>query len=104
MRAPSPARIDRAGAAWRPSRLESLDGEETVLEHAQARKEIGDLEGPRQSERGAPMRRQRGDVLLEQADDARADAEVACDQVEQRGLAGAVRSDDGAALTLVHDE
>ena len=47
---------------------------------------------------GARARGQRSDVAAEQLDGARADREVAADEVEERRLAGPVRAEDRAAL------
>ena len=58
--------------------------------------EEGDvLEGPGQAERGAPGGRHAGHVAPLEDDPARLRAVEAGDAVEQAGLAGAVRPDDG---------
>ena len=82
-------------------RGEPLDGEQAVLEHGQARKEVRDLEGPREAEGGPPVGGGARDVLAEERDRARGDRQLARDQVEERRLAGAVRADepgDGARV------
>ena len=50
----------------------------------------------------APLRRHAPQLLSEQPDRAGVGGEIAGDQVEQRGLAGAVRADDQAPLAR-HD-
>ena len=65
------------------------------------REQRDDLVGARQAEVHAPMRRQPGDVLLEQEDLAAIAAQIPGHQVEQRRLAGAVRADDQPPLALL---
>ena len=83
-------------------RPQPLDREQNIVEHRQAREQAGDLERPRHAERGAAVALPGGDVAAEQQHLARARRKYAGDQVEQRGLAGAVRADDGLAVAR-HD-
>ena len=69
-----------------------------IVLHAQRRKQVGDLEGAGNAELGAPVRRQPRDVVTVEHDAAAGRRQHAGDGVEQRGLAGAVGTDDGAAL------
>src|SRR5271156_6653123 len=64
-----------------------------------AGKQGDDLIGARQSEMRALVGRQMGNVGSKQPDRTGICPQVAADLVEQRGLAGAVRADDQAALT-----
>jgi hypothetical protein len=50
------------------------------------------------------MRRQAGDIVAIESDAARRRRQSAGDGVEQRGLAGPIRSDNGAALALRYGE
>src|SRR6185312_1654082 len=52
----------------------------------------------------APVGRQIGDVGVEQADRSRIWPEVAADLIEQRCLAGSVRTDDQATFAGAHRE
>src|SRR5260221_8289231 len=61
-----------------------------------------DLVGPGEAAMGAPPARQPRDVLAEQRDRAAVDPQLAGDQMEQGGLAGAIRPDDQPALARRH--
>ena len=63
-----------------------------------------DLEGAGDAELGNRARQMRRDVVAEEADGAGLRPEIAGRDVEERGLAGAVRSDDGEVLALVDVE
>src|SRR5690606_1566416 len=58
------------------------------------REEVGELEGAAQPQARAARRAQAGDVAPAEAHDAGAGAQLAGDQVEVGGLAGAVGTDD----------
>ena len=79
-------------------RPQALDRQQHVVEHGQAREQAGDLERARHAERGAAVALPAGDVLAEQQHLPGARRKNAGDQVEQRGLAGAVRPDDRLAV------
>ena len=83
-------------------RPQALDRQQHVVEHGEFRKQAGDLERARHAERGAPVARPVGDILAEQQDLPGRHRIDAGDQIEQRGLAGAVRADDGLAVAR-HD-
>src|SRR5215470_12512206 len=88
-----------AASMYREARgVEPLDGEEHALEYGEPRKERRDLERPRQSELCAPVRRHARHVLTLEANASRRRPVDARDDVEQRGLAGAVGSNDRQAL------
>src|SRR5215510_2224510 len=75
-----------------------------VVEHAHMVEQGEVLEGASDAERGSRIAGQRGDVaaLIEQRAFARPVA--AGDAVDDRGLAGAVRPDDGEQLAALHAE
>ena len=66
-----------------------------VFQHRHAGENADILEAARHAEAGAGMGGQGGDVAAVQADAARCRRHQAADQVEHRGLAGAVRADQG---------
>src|ERR1700759_2017805 len=61
----------------------------------------GDLEAARQAFTVDLVRRQAVDALAIEQHLARGQRKAAADQIEQRGLAGAVGPDDGVALALL---
>src|SRR5580704_2268855 len=63
-----------------------------------------DLIGARHAEMGAFAARRPRDVAVEQLDRAGVGLQLAGDQIEQGGLAGAVRADDQAALARLDFE
>src|SRR6187402_2671300 len=69
-----------------------------VLPHAQARKDVGDLETAREAAPVDLLRPGPGNVPAVQADGPRAWPQSSADEVEQRGLAGTVRTDDRMPL------
>src|SRR5665213_2450847 len=69
-----------------------------VAQQRVAREQGDDLIGARQSQMRAAARRQARELLTEQRHRAAIGAQLAGDQVEQRRLAGAVGTDDEAAL------
>ena len=89
-RAPEPHRA-AAGRACTASRTFS-----STVSDAEHRR---GLEGAAEPEPGPPVRRQPGDVRRRPGDPAGGRPEQPGDQVEQRGLAGAVGADDGEELT-----
>ncbi len=75
-----------------------------VPEHGQAREDVGDLEGARDSLAADLVRGLAPDVLALEQDPPLVGLQVAGDQVEKRGFAGAVRTDDGDEVARVHPE
>ena len=73
-------------------------GEIDEIADAEAAEQLRYLIGAPQAAPDAFMHRQRGDVLVEEADAAGGRQEVAGDGVEQRRLAGAVGAEHGAPL------
>src|SRR3989304_3267016 len=73
------------------------DAAAEVLEHAEAREEVGHLEGAAEAPPVDLVGGQVGDVLALEPDAPARHRVLARDQVEQRGLAGAVRPDDRVA-------
>src|SRR5882757_936466 len=71
-----------------------------IFEHRQAVEDRGDLEAPRQAHPVDAVRRQLVDPDTVEQDLARRQRKTATDQVEERGLAGAVRTDDGVAFSF----
>jgi len=70
-----------------------------IVERGEIRQQRGDLERARQSERAAAIGRHMGDVLTRKADGAGVRQQLSGQLADQRGLAGAVRSDDGVHLS-----
>src|SRR5262249_10801494 len=77
---------------------EGLHRQETVLEGAQAGKEVRDLVRARPAEARPSVRSRARDVPAEERDLAAGRPGLAADQAEQRGLARPVGPDDRAAL------
>ena len=67
-----------------------------VFEYRQFGEDFGDLESPRHPSRHALMRGKPRDVLAVEDDAAGSRRKESADQVEEGGLAGAVRPDDRA--------
>src|SRR6185437_10595393 len=79
----------------------SLKRQPDVFQHGQIREQVGQLKRPADAALGALRRRQARYVAAVEQYRARAGAQLARDQVEIGGLAGAVRPDDrgeGAAV------
>src|SRR5690606_37486133 len=87
-----PARPDRQHVE--PDAAARLHREAHVLHHGELREEVGELEGATEPQARAARRAQAGDVAPAEAHDAGAGAQLAGDQVEEGGLAGAVGTDD----------
>ena len=83
-------------------RTYAVDREQHVVEHRQPGEQAGDLERARHPERGAPVARPAGDVRPNSSTCPDVGGKDSGDEIEQRGLAGAVRSDDGLAVAR-HD-
>ena len=77
---------------------------EEVLEHGLVLEELGVLEGAGDTALGHPVHRQPRDVLPGEGHGARVDIVETADEVEDGGLAGAVRADDAEDLALLHVE
>src|SRR6266404_6504629 len=84
---------ERVAIAHRPQ-----ESAADVLEHGHPREDRGDLEAPRQTEAVDAMGGQPADRLPVELDPAARDGQAPADQVEQRGLPGAVGADDRVAL------
>src|SRR5450432_562895 len=90
-------RAGRSGSALgRPPAMDR--GDQQILEHGEILERPGNLIGAPDSGDAALMRPGRGNVAAVQADFASIGREPAGDQVEQRRLAGAVRTDDAERL------
>jgi hypothetical protein len=81
-----------------------LHGKRHVVERAEVAIDAGDLERAREALARALRRRQAGDVLAREADVPRVGPQVARELADERGLACAVRPDDGVRLALAHLE
>jgi hypothetical protein len=75
-----------------------------VLAAGEVLEEAGDLERPCQPASGHRLWRQPGDVLVERDDLAGRGPQEAGEEVEQRGLAGAVGPHEGVHSALMHLE
>ena len=73
-------------------------GDEEVVEHARRREDLRHLEGARDAGDDDVARRQRGDVAPLELDRAAGRREIAGDEIDEGGLAGAVRADDADHL------
>src|SRR5450631_4896836 len=82
-----------------PARWQQTEqAERDVVFEGVAGEQGDDLVGSRQPEMRALVRREIRDVGAEQLDLSRTRPHVAVDLIEQRGLAGAIRTDDQAAF------
>ena len=79
-------------------------GEAQILEHRQLGKEVGALEGAGDAAPGDRVRRQACDEPALEEHVPGAGRHLACDDVEERGLAGAVGADDGVPRLRRHAE
>src|SRR5262249_41851261 len=79
------------------SPVEPEQGQHYVVHEPLARKQREDLVGAGEPEMHAPLRRHARELLSEQPHRALVGGEVAGDEVEQRGLAGASRAGDQPA-------
>ncbi|MNQ47149.1 hypothetical protein D3C85_609840 [compost metagenome] len=93
-------RLPEAEAAARVG----LDGQHQVVQHAGLFEDIGDLVGPRQPGRHALVRIHAGNVAPSHGQRARIGGQRAGQQVNQRGLARAVRPDQGVDLARVQGQ
>ena len=96
-------RVDERVVTTRPNERvaaarDPANGQIYVVEHGEAGEKRGDLVGPTQSAADSLIGREEGDVFAEKADCSRGRRKVAGDAVEQRRLAGAVRTEDSAPL------
>src|SRR5262245_10765142 len=87
--------LEHAPAQRRQSKQRQRD----VAQDRVVGEQRNDLIGPRHAKMRTAMRRNPGDVPVEQPDRAGVGGDLAGDQVEQGGLAGPVGTDDQAALT-----
>src|SRR5262249_50056268 len=81
-----------------------LVGDVQVLQHAHAREGLGDLEAPHDAEPRAPVRGKGGKVVSFEENAPAVGGQGARDAVDERGLAGAVGSDQPEALSRIHVE
>ena len=72
--------------------------DQQVLEHGELLERLRDLMGAADAGAAASLRRRAGEVTAVEANGAAARRKAAGDQVEQRGLARAVRPDDAERL------
>ncbi|HET9651302.1 MAG TPA: hypothetical protein VFP36_03895, partial [Usitatibacter sp.] len=86
------------------ARIEALHRESHVLLDRQRGKQVGDLIGAADAERGASVRTQARDVATAEAHRAFRDGHFTRDRVEERRLAGAVGADDRPALAFANAE
>src|SRR6266516_3828495 len=71
-----------------------LRGQRDIVDRGEVEQQRGDLKRARQPERAAAIRRHAGDVLTRKANGAGMRKQLPNQLADQRGLAGAVRSDD----------
>ena len=103
------ARLQIGEALQRPEHRElrpgqRLGGQQRVLAHGQGGEEVGDLKRAGQAQRGAAVLGLGRHVGAEEGDAPRGHRQRAGDQVEQRGLARAVGTDERAPLARPHGE
>ena len=84
--------------------LRPLQRDPHIVEHGEVRKDRGDLERTHQAHARHLGRRRGGDVLAEKFDPAGARRQELGEQVEDRGLAGAVRPDQRLDLAGIDVE
>ena len=77
-------------------------GEIDVVHHAQSGEERGYLVGAAQAPANALVRREDRHILAEEADQTRRREKIPGDAVEQRGLACAVRAENGSPFARFH--
>ena len=78
--------------------------DQEVLDHRVVQKQLRNLEGTRDSEAGDVARPVRGDFLAEKPHRAGLRLQISGRDIEERGLAGAIRPDDGEFLAFEHVE
>ena len=78
-----------------------LHRERDIVERGEIGKQRGDLERARQPEPAPAIGGKRGDVAAVEADAAAFGCNLAGQQPDQRGLAGAVRADDGVEFAAL---
>ena len=91
---PTPTRSRRSSARAGVARPDASSPTRDVVRRAERREELEALEGPRQAEAGPPVRPLPGDVGPAQRHRSPVGPLQPRDDVEQRGLAGAVRADE----------
>ena len=75
-------------------------GEHQIVDHAEIVERRGQLERPHQPERDPLLRRHAGDVFALVENRSLVGNVIARQQIEERGLAGAVRPDDAGDLVF----
>ncbi len=83
-------------------RAMAVTADQQIAEHGRVLEQLDVLEGAGDAEPRDAVGRHFGDVLVLEEDLARGRRVDARDQVEDRAFAGAVRSDDGEDLALLH--
>ena len=84
--------------------VQAQQREHDVVDEGLLREQGEDLVGPRKPEMHALLRRQLEQLLTEQLHRTGVGRKVARHQIEERGLAGAVRADDQPPLSRHHAE
>ena len=82
----------------------AVPADQKVAQHGRVVEQLDVLEGARDPHLGDVMRRRRGELLAVEHQPARGRVIEPRDQVEDRGLAGAVRADDREDLPLLDGE
>ena len=77
-----------------------LHGERDIVEHREIEEQRGDLERAREAEMAAAPRRHARDVGVAEMNAAGIGDQRAAELGDERGLAGAVRADDGVQLAF----
>src|SRR5262245_4731755 len=103
----SERRLHQSVVAPRPQHREASArdapaGEIDVVDHREAGEQRRNLVGAAQAAANALVRREARHVLAEEADGAGTRREVARDAIKERGLAGAVGAEHGAALARAY--
>ena len=81
-----------------------LHGERDVVQRGEIEEQRGDLERARQPELATAPARQRRDIAAVEANAPGVGHDLAGELADQRGLAGAVRADDGVQFAARHLE
>src|SRR6266567_1317929 len=80
------------------------DGQRDIVENGKGVEQIDDLEAARDARSDALVDRGEGDVLALEQDPAAVRLEMSADQIDERGLAGAVRAYEREKFALVDGE
>ena len=88
------------GKGLAPAGEPEVRADRDVLAHGKTGEGLHDLEGSHEAECGDALRRHAGDVASLEEDAASIGHEEAGDEIEEGGLAGAVRADKGGDAAL----